>query len=331
MENELKATESTTEITDRITSEESTSTDANENLQSMDDFKDEINRSFKKLSEGDIVKGSVIGISDTQVILDLSYYAEGIIPIDELSNDPRFSIKGDVTIGEEISAVILRTDDGEGNILLSRKRADDILAWDSLKKAMETKAHKNIKVAQAVNGGVVTYLNGIRAFIPASQLSLSYVEDLESYVGKELEVVLITVDEDAKKLVLSAKEVEKEKAVNDKNSKISKLQLGLVTTGTVERIVPYGAFIQIGDGLSGLVHISQICGKRIKSPSEVLKEGDEVTVKIIDIKDGKVSLSIKAVAENEDILEDVEEAPMEYSSDGAAATGLASLLANFKL
>lgn len=331
MENKLKATESTTEITDRITSEESTSTDANENLQSMDDFKDEINRSFKKLSEGDIVKGSVIGTSDTQVILDLSYYAEGIIPIDELSNDPRFSIKGDVTIGEEISAVILRTDDGEGNILLSRKRADDILAWDSLKKAMETKAHKNIKVAQAVNGGVVTYLNGIRAFIPASQLSLSYVEDLESYVGKELEVVLITVDEDAKKLVLSAKEVEKEKAVNDKNSKISKLQLGLVTTGTVERIVPYGAFIQIGDGLSGLVHISQICGKRIKSPSEVLKEGDEVTVKIIDIKDGKVSLSIKAVAENEDILEDVEEAPMEYSSDGAAATGLASLLANFKL
>jgi small subunit ribosomal protein S1 len=331
MENELNTTESTTETTNNINLEEASSATANENLPTMDDFKDEINRSFKKLSEGDIVKGSVIGISDTEVILDLSYYAEGIIPIDELSNDPRFSIKGDVTIGEEISAVILRTDDGEGNILLSRKRADDILAWDSLKKSMETKAHKRVKVAQVVNGGVVTYLNGIRAFIPASQLSLSYVEDLDSYVGKELEVVLITVDEDAKKLVLSAKEVEKENAMNDKNSKISKLQLGLVTTGTVDRIVPYGAFIQIGDGLSGLVHISQICGKRIKTPNEVLKEGDEVTVKIIDIKDGKVSLSIKAVEEKEDILEDVEEAPMEYSSDGAAATGLASLLANLKL
>lgn len=302
-----------------------------EAIPSMDEFKDQINNSFKKIDEGDIIKGTVIGISDSRVTLDLNYYAEGVIKLEELSNDPRFSIKGDIKVGDELYATVLRKDDGEGNILLSKKKAEDVLAWDSLRDAMEKKTHKSIKIAQAVNGGVVTYLNGIRAFIPASQLSLTYVEDLEAFVGKEVMVVVITVDEDAKKLVLSAKEVEKEKALDDKNSKLSKLQIGLVTSGTVETIVPYGAFISIGDGLSGLVHISQICGKRIKTPHEVLKEGEEVTVKIIDIKDGKVSLSIKAVEEDAEVLDSVEDAAFDYTSSGEASTGLASLLANIKL
>lgn len=300
-------------------------------IPSMDEFKDEINRSFKRIEEGDILKGTVIGISDTEVTVDLGYYAEGIIKLEELSNDPRFSIKADVVIGEEISATVIREDDGQGNILLSRKKADDILAWDSLRELQNNKTVKTVKIASTVNAGVITYLNGIRAFIPASQLSLKYVEDLESYVGKEIDVIVITVDEENNKLVLSGKEVEREKAIVDKNSKISKLQLGLVIAGTVEKIVPYGAFINIGDGLSGLVHISQICGKRIKSPNEVLKEGQEVNVKIIDIKDGKVSLSIKAVEEIEEVVEDIDETPFEYSTGGEAATGLASLLANIKL
>lgn len=300
-------------------------------IPSMDEFKDEINRSFIKIEEGDILKGTVIGISDTEVTVDLGYYTEGIIKLEELSNDPRFSIKADITIGEEISATVIREDDGQGNILLSRKKADDILAWESLKELYNNKTVKTVKIASSVNAGVITYLNGIRAFIPASQLSLRYVDDLDSYVGKEIDVIVITADEENNKLVLSGKEVEREKAIADKNSKISKLQLGLVITGTVENIVPYGAFINIGDGLSGLVHISQICGKRIQSPNDVLKEGQEVNVKIIDIKEGKVSLSIKAVEETEDIVEDINEAAFEYSTGGEAATGLASLLANIKL
>ncbi|MDF2908818.1 MAG: hypothetical protein K0R34_4139, partial [Herbinix sp.] len=105
-------------------------------IPSMDEFKDEIARSFKKIQEGDIMKGTVIGISEAEVILDLGYYTEGIIKLEELSNDPSFSIKADVTLGEEISATVLREDDGHGNILLSRKRADDILAWDHLKEAL---------------------------------------------------------------------------------------------------------------------------------------------------------------------------------------------------
>ncbi|MDF2542610.1 MAG: hypothetical protein K0S47_2328 [Herbinix sp.] len=311
-------------------SSETRETKAPEVIPSMDEFKEQLDQSFKKIREGDILTGTVIGISETEVALDLGYYTEGIIKLEELSNDPRFSIKADVVIGEQISAAVIREDDGQGSILLSKKRADDILSWDKLIDLMKSKKAVRVKIAQAVNGGVVTYLEGIRAFIPASQLSLTYVEDLEAWVGKEIEVLVIEASADNKKLVLSGKEVEKDKALKDKSSRISRLQIGLVTTGTVEKIAPYGAFVNIGEGLSGLVHISQICGKRIKSPNEVIKEGQEVKVKIIEIKDGKVSLSMKAVEEKEEVVEDIAEAPSTYSTGEEATTGLGSLLAKFK-
>jgi small subunit ribosomal protein S1 len=298
---------------------------------SMDEFKDEIARSFKKINEGDILTGTVIGISEAEVILDLGYYTEGIIKLEELSNDPGFSIKADVKLGEELSGTVLREDDGHGNILLSRKRADDILAWDHLKEAMTGKKICRVKISQTVNAGVVTYLYGVRAFIPASQLTTTYVEDLDAWVGKELDVVVITADQEDMKLVLSGKEVERDRDLKDKKSKISRLQVGIVTTGTVEKIAPYGAFVNIGEGLSGLLHISQICDKRIKSPSEVIKEGETVTVKIIEVKEGKISLSMKAVEDKEDVIEDVEEAQAAYSTGEEATTGLAALLKNFKL
>ena len=300
-------------------------------IPSMDDFKEEIAHSFKKIKEGDLIKGTVIGISESEVILDLGYYTEGIIKLEELSNDPSFSIKADVTLGEEISAIILREDDGHGHILLSRKSADDILAWDDLKAALISKKIFRVKISQTVNSGVITYLFGVRGFIPASQLSLTYVEDLESWVGKEIEVVVITANADDMKLVLSGKEVERDKEIRDKRSKTSLLQVGIVTTGTVDKITAYGAFVNIGDGLSGLLHISQICDKRLKSPSEVIKEGETVTVKILDIKDGKISLSMKAAEDKEDVLEDVTTAPATYSSGEEATTGLAALLKNIKL
>lgn len=298
---------------------------------SMDDFKEEIDRSFKKISEGDIIKGTVIGVSDTEVSVDLGYYAEGIIGLEELSNDPNFSIKDDIIVGDEISAMVIGNDDGHGNILLSKKRADDIIAWDKIMEDYEAKTKVKVKIGQAVNGGLITYLYGIRAFIPASQLSLSYVKDLESWVGKELDAIIITASKENRKLVLSAKEVEIDKANKEKALKISNLTRGLVTTGLVEKIVPYGAFVNIGDGLSGLVHISQICEKRIKSPNEVIKEGDNVTVKIIDIKDGKISLSMKEVKAKEEVIENVEDTQFVYQADEEATTSLASLLKNIKL
>ncbi len=297
----------------------------------MDEFKDQINNSFKRIHEGDMLKGTVIGITEAEVTLDLGYYTEGIIKLEELSNDPGFSIKADVHMGDELSGIVLREDDGHGHILLSKKRADDILAWEHLYEAMKNRTVVKVKISQAVNGGVVTYLHGIRAFIPASQLSLTYVENLETWAGKEVEAIIITASEADKKLVLSAKEVEKDKAQQDRKSKLNKLQLGIVTTGTVEKIAPYGAFVNIGEGLSGLVHISQMSNRRLKSPNEIMKEGDTVTVKVTDIKDGKISLSMKAVEEKEDIVEDIEAAPSSYRSGEEATTGLAALLKNIKL
>ncbi len=326
-------------ITDKVVAEpeaaETTETSAEQKMpeiiESMDDYKDDIERSFRKFEPGDIVKGTVIGVSDTEVTVDLGSYSEGIIKLEELSNDPRFSIKADIAIGDIVSARVIR-ENREGSILLSLKQADDMLAWDKLKEMMKNRTVSKVKIAEAVKSGVTTYLQGIRAFIPASQLALEYVENTEDYVNKELEVIVITVDEENKKLVLSGKEVARDKSIADRNSRISRLQVGLVTEGTVEKIMPFGAFVNIGEDLSGLVHISQICGKHLKSPSEVLKEGDTVTVKVLDIKDGKISLSIKAVEEKEEVLEDiVDEASTEYSDGESVSTGLGELLAKLKL
>jgi small subunit ribosomal protein S1 len=298
---------------------------------SMDDFKEQIETSFKKVKEGDILKGTVIGISETELTMDLGYYAEGIVKQEELSNDPAFSIKSDVNLGEEMSCMVINEDDGRGNILLSKKQADDLLSWEKLIEEMGAKTKKSVRIAQAVKGGVVAYLYGIRAFIPASQLSISYVEDLEEWVGKEIEVIIITASEVERKLVLSGKEVELEKADIIRASHIAKLNRGLVTTGVVEKIMPYGAFVKLEEGLSGLVHISQISEKRIKSPNEVIKEGETVKVQILDIKDGKISLSMKTVNEEEDVVMDLTDAPSSYQSGEEATTNLASLLKSIKL
>ncbi len=301
-------------------------------LPSMDDYKDLISQSFAKHEVGSMLTGTVIGISDTEITLDLRSYSEGIIPAQEMSNDPRFSLKADVTMGEDITAVIIG-ETRDGAILLSKKQAEDLLSWNELKELMEKKTVVTIKPAEAVNGGVVTYLKGIRAFIPASQLSTSYVEDVSAYLHKELEVLVITVEEQNKKLVLSAKELLRGREEQDRIQRINRLIPGSIVTGTVDKIMPFGAFIALGNGLSGLVHISQICEKRIKSPNEVLKIGDLVTVKLIAVKDGKISLSIKAVSEEAAATAEdtIEEAPTEYSFGESVSTGLGDLLSKLKI
>ncbi len=298
----------------------------------MKDFEQALDRSFKKLFPGDVVTGTVIGISDTEVTLDLNYYAEGIIPLAELSNDPRFSIKADVQMGETISAVVTH-ENREGSLMLSKKKADDILAWDKLKELKEAGTTVTVKIAEAFPAGAITYLHGIRAFIPASKLALTFVDDPTTFIGQTVQALVITVNEADQKLTLSVKDVLKEQEKQERNSRISRLVVGTVVSGTVEQIMPYGAFVSIGDDLSGLLHISQICAKRIKSPNEVIKVGDTVNVKIIDVKDGKVSLSMKAVEEDAEVSEEVEEvAPESYIlEDKTASTTMASLFANIKL
>lgn len=298
---------------------------------SMKDFERELADSFKTLTPGDIITGTVIGVSDTEVTVDLNYFTEGIISLDELSNDPRFSIKADIKQGETVHAVVLR-ENKEGNIILSKKQADNVLAWDTLKEYFTQKTIVTVKIAEATNAGVITYLLGIRAFIPASKLSFNYAEDTSSFVGQTVQAIVITADEATEKLVLSVKDVLKEQEMAERNSRVARLPVGTVVTGTVEKLTPYGAFVTIGDGLTGLVHISQISAKRIKAPQEVIKEGEQVTVKILDVKDGKISLSIKAVEEiSSEEPAELEEAPATYSFGELPTATLGDLLSKLKL
>lgn len=298
--------------------------------ETMKDYEKELEASFKKVQEGDILTGTVISVDEKEVVLDLRYYAEGIIPAEDYSREPGFNLKEDVHVGDEVSATVVRTDDGHGNILLSRVEATDVLAWDRLKEMKASGEVIDVIVKGVVNSGVVAYVEGIRGFIPASKLALSYVEDTNDYLNKHLQVQVIDVDEDSKKLILSAKELLREKAEEERKNKISNIQPGFVTEGKVESLQPYGAFVDLGNGLSGLVHISQICEKRIKKPSEVLTVGDIVKVKVISVKDGKLSLSIKEASDL--MAKDVEEETFEIPDSGEqATTSLGSLFANIKL
>lgn len=297
--------------------------------ETMADYANELEASFKEIKEGDILTGTVIGISETEVTLDLKYYTDGIIRLEDFSEEPGFSLKDAVAMGDEISATVLRRDDGEGHILLSKKEANDVLAWDKLQEMMDNETVLDLKVNGIVNAGVIVYVEGIRGFIPASKLSLGYVEDLNTYLFKEVRAKIITLDPAQKKLVLSAKEILQEEAAEERNSRIASIPVGLVTEGTVETIKPYGAFINLGNGLSGLVHVSQISAKRIKHPGVVLAEGDKVKVKVIDTKDGKISLSMKAL---EDVTaEQIEEEAYELPETESVSTSLGSLFANIRL
>ena len=298
--------------------------------ETMKDYEAELEASFKKIEEGDIITGTVISVDEKEVILDLKYYAEGIIPAEDYSREPDFNLKEEVHPGDEVSATVVKRDDGHGNILLSRIEAADVLSWDKLKELKATGEVINVVVKGAVNGGVVAYVEGVRGFIPASKLALSYVEDTNEYLNKPIQVQVIDVNKEDKKLILSAKEILRQKAEEERKNKISNLEVGFVTEGTVESLQPYGAFVDLGNGLSGLVYISQICEKRIKKPSEVLAVGDKVKVKVTAIKDGKLSLSIKEASDM--MAKEIEEETFEVPDSGEqATTSLSSLLANIKL
>ena len=299
-------------------------------METMDDYKDELEASFRRINEGDIISGTVIDVNEEEVTLDLKYYAQGIIKVEDFSNDPDFAVLEQIHAGDEIEATVVKTDDGQGNILLSRKEANDVLAWEKLQQMMEDGTVVKVRIKESVPSGVVTYLEGIRAFIPASQITLDYVEDTDAWIGKEIEVRVITVDPEKEKLVLSGKAVAREAEAEERNHKISMIVPGTVLEGTVETLMPYGAFINLGNGLSGLVHISQICERRIKKPSEVLKEGQKVKAKVLNTNDNKISLSMKALEEEMVDTAGVADEELEkYTDTESTGTSLGSLLAGF--
>lgn len=299
--------------------------------ETMKDYEKELEASFRKIQEGDVIQGTVIDVNEEEVTLDLKYYTQGIIKAADMSSDPGFSILTDVHAGDVIEATVVKMDDGQGNILLSKKEANEVLAWDVLAGYMEEKKNLTVKVSEIVNAGAVAYLEGIRGFIPASQLDISYVENLEEYKGRTLTVRVITVDQEKEKLVLSAKEILKDQQKEEHDHKVAMIVPGTVLEGTVESLQPYGAFVDLKDGLSGLVHISQISQRRIKKPSEVLKVGDKVKVKVLNTNDGKISLSIKAAAEEQQVEEVESFDTKQFDSGESVGTSLGDLFAKLGL
>lgn len=204
---------------------------------------------------------------------------------------------------------------------------DDANPWSIVQSYMDNQTVLTVKIEGIVNGGAIAMVEGIRGFIPASRLSLSYIEDLETCLLKEIEVRVIEVNQAENRLILSAREILREKEKKAKEEKIASIQIGSVMTGKVETLQNYGAFVDLGDGISGLVHVSQISNKHVKSPKDVLAVGDEVQVKVIGIKEGKVSLSMKA-------LEASEESPsgkVEIPKSENIGTNLGELFKNIKL
>jgi len=204
---------------------------------------------------------------------------------------------------------------------------DDANPWNLVKKYMEEKTVLPVKIEGVVNGGVIAMVEGLRGFVPASKLSLSYVEDLEDYLLKEIEVHVIDADQANNRLVLSARDILRAKEKKARQDQIASVKVGTVMDGVVETLQNYGAFIKLENNLSGLVHVSQISQKRVKTPSDVLKVGDEVKVKVIGIKEGKISLSMKAL---ETAAEDVSE-KVEIPKSENIGTSLGDLFKNLKL
>lgn len=205
---------------------------------------------------------------------------------------------------------------------------DDANPWNRVADYMANKTPLHVVVEGVVNGGVIVTVEGLRGFVPASKLSLSYIEDLETYLNKEIDVRVIDVDQASNRLVLSAREILREKEKKARQELINSIQVGTVLEGAVETLQNYGAFIKLENGLSGLVHVSQISNKRVKVPSDVLKEGDTVTVKVIGVKDGKISLSMKAL--EAPVEEEVPEKVVIPKSE-KISTSLGDLLKNIKL
>lgn len=213
--------------------------------------------------------------------------------------------------------------------LFASMSEEEQAVWEELKQMKDDKTEVEVKIKEIVKGGAVAFVNEVRGFIPASKLSLTYVEDLNEFQGQHIKVRVFEIDVENKRLILSAKEILREAQEAKKQEELAKIQVGTVVKGVVDSIKPYGAFVKLENGLSGLVHISQISNRRLKTVQEVLSMGDEVTAKITKIQDGKLSLSIKALSDGSDSEEQVTDYEIPKSQE--LTTSLGSLFANIKL
>ncbi len=271
-----------------------------ENIQKDVSFEEELKKSLVTLSTGDIVKGKVIGITPTEVYVDLGYKSDGVISASELAATPDARPEDVVKVGDEVEVYVYRVSDVEGTVGLSIKKLASIKGWKVVNEAFENGVDLQGKITEVVNGGVIAVSNGVRIFVPASQANDRYLSDLSVLIGREVPVRIIDINKARRKIVGSIKAIlveQKEKAMQEFWAKIDAGQKEF--KGVVKTLTSFGAFVDIG-GIDGLVHISELSWNHIKNPAEVVAVGDELTVTILDAnrETGKISLGYKKAEDN---------------------------------
>ncbi|MFI3175010.1 MAG: 30S ribosomal protein S1 [Bacillota bacterium] len=271
----------------------------NENLEmnggeEIEDFAAMLEASLVTLHTGDVVKGTVIQIVNEEVSVNLGYKSDGVIPRAEYSSDTSVVPSEVLQLGDEIEVFVVRVNDGDGNVLLSKKRIETLKGMEEIEAAYNAKEVVTGLVAEVVKGGLIAVVNSARVFIPSSQVSNRFIEDLSVFKGKELDFQIIEMDR-VKRRVIGGRKALVEKEIAAKKAELfEKIEAGTKVGGTVSRLTDFGAFVDLG-GVDGLIHISEMSWGRISNPREVLKEGQTVEVFILEVdkEKGKISLSLK--------------------------------------
>ena len=275
----------------------------NSSIFALDDISDEemnnlIDGTVTDFDEGDLVTGTVVKIERDEVLLDIGYKSEGVIPSRELSIRKDVNPADVVAMGDEIEALVLQKEDKEGRLVLSKKRAEYERAWNAVEEKFNSGETVEGEVIEVVKGGLILDI-GLRGFLPASLVDLRRVKDLNAYLGTRIEARVIEMDRNRNNVVLSRRVVLEEARKAERQEILSKLQVGMRLKGTVSSIVDFGAFVDLG-GIDGLVHISELSWNHVNHPSEVVKVGQEVEVQVLDVdlNRERISLGLKQTTED---------------------------------
>jgi small subunit ribosomal protein S1 len=245
---------------------------------------------FPEINEGQVVHGTVVRVDKDEVLVDIGYKSEGVIPVSELSIRRSVNPADEVTLGDEIDALVLTKEDAEGRLILSKKRARFELAWKAIEGAAESGEPVNGRVIEVVKGGLILDL-GVRGFLPASLVDIRRVQDLDEFLGQELRAKVIELNRSRNNVVLSRRAVLEEERKEQRQQILDKLQPGDVVEGQISNIVDFGAFVDL-DGMDGLIHISELSWSHVNHPSEVLEIGQTVEVKVLDIDRDRQRISL---------------------------------------
>lgn len=294
------------------------------NTQSDQSFQEMLDESLVSLHNGDTVKGTVLTVTNSEITVNLGYKSDGIIVRSEYTDDPHVELPSLVAPGDVFDVFVLRVNDGDGNVQVSKKRLDSQVGLKAIEEAYTEKTPITARVVDVIKGGLIATVQGARLFVPSSQISNRFVEDLTQFKGQELNFNIIEFDRQKRKFVAGRRELAAQEARQKRDEMFATLEVGQQLKGTVSRLVDFGAFIDLG-GVDGLVHVSEVSWKRVRKVSDVLAMGDQVVVTVlaIDSEKSKISLTLKDI--NNDPWNNIEE---RYPVD-SIVTGTVARLAAF--